>query len=73
MVSASDVVSAVKVGEWRALRAQVPATGEALPRARARYAVAPVLLATYIFYTPHIKHIVVMFCYDAKSRLVLTL
>lgn len=41
--------------------------GEALPRARARYAVAPVLLATRIFYTPHIIDIVVMFCYDAKK------
>lgn len=55
----------------RRARAQVAARGgrggEALPRARARYAVAPVLLATRIFYTPHIIDIVVMFCYDAKK------
>lgn len=50
--------------------AQVPRLGEALPRARARYAVAPVLLATRIFYTPHIIDIVVMFCYDAKKNQV---
>lgn len=40
---------------------------EALPRARARYAVAPVLLAPRIFYMLHIIDIVIMFCYDAKK------
>lgn len=42
-------------------------------RERARYAVAPVLLATRIFYTPHIIDIVVMFCYDAKKSSLIQL
>lgn len=41
---------------------------EALPRARARYAVAPVLLATRIFYTPHIINIVVVLLWCKKYQ-----
>lgn len=49
----------VKVGEMAAEAAHA-GEAEASPRARARYAVAPVLLAACIFYTPHIIDIIVV-------------
>lgn len=63
----ADAGAGSAAGAGAALDSGAGAT-EALPRARARYAVAPVLLAPRIFYMLHIIDIVIMFCYDAKKN-----